>query len=77
MVRILTTQFGLWIDTCLSTNNTLHGSSKAVEKSDILHQIENVAKSSGVDLTCYVFNLEDAIVHVVISNPSGVLTIEK
>ena len=38
--QLLTTKFGLWIDTCSSTDNTLHGSGREVEKSDILLQTE-------------------------------------
>ena len=38
--KFLTTKFGLWIDTGPSTKNALHGSSRAVEKSEILLQIE-------------------------------------
>ena len=52
----LTTKFGLWRDTRSSTDNTLHGSDKAIEKSGILLQIEKVAESSNGDLTCYVFS---------------------
>ena len=67
----------LWIDTRSSTNNTFHGSSRAVEKSGILLQIEKAAETSDGDLTCYVFNLEDAVAHLSVTNPSGILTIEK
>ena len=56
----LTTKFGLWIDTRLSTDNTFHGSGRAVEKSDILLQIKKAPEASNGDLRCYVFNLEDA-----------------
>ena len=72
----LTTTFGLWIDTRSSTDNTLHGSGRTVEKSGILLQIEKVPEASG-DLTCYVFSLEDAVPHLSVTDPSGVLTIEK
>ena len=50
--EFLTTKFGLWIDTRSSTNNTLHGSGRAVEKSGILLQIEKASETSGGDLTC-------------------------
>ena len=73
----LTTKFGLWIDTRSSTNITLHGSSRAVEKSGILFQIEKAPATSGGDLTCYVFSLEDALTHLSVADPSGLLTIEK
>ena len=66
----LTTKFSLWIDTC-------HGSGKAVEKSDILLQIENAPETSGGDLTFCIFSLEDAVAHLTVTNPSGILTIEK
>ena len=75
--EFLTTKFGLWIDTRSSTDNTLHGSGRTVEKSGILLQIEKVPETSNGDLTCYVFSLEDAVVHVSVTNPSGILTIEK
>ena len=59
-----------------STDNTLHGSGKAVEKV-ILLQIEKVPETSGGDLTCYVFSLEDAVAHLSVTDSSGILTIEK
>ena len=70
--EFLTTKFGLWIDTRLSTGNTLHGSGRAVEKSGILLQIEKVPETSNGDLTCYVFSLEDAVAHLSITDPSGI-----
>ena len=73
----LTTKFRLWIDTCSSTDNTLHGSGRTVEKSGILLQIEKVPETSNGDLTCYVFSLEDAVAHLSATNPSGILTIER
>ena len=75
--ELLTTKFGLWGDTHWSTDNTLHGSSRAVEKSGILLQIEKVAESNDGDLTCRVFSLENAVSHLAVSDPSGILTIEK
>ena len=63
----LTTKFGLWINTCLSTDNTVHGNSRAVEKSDILLQIKKAPE----------FSLEDAVDHLSVTNPSGILNIEK
>ena len=72
----LKTKFGLWIDTRLSTDNTLHGSGRTVEKSGILLQIEKVPEARG-DLTCYVFSLEDAVAHLSVADPSSILTIEK
>ena len=44
--EFLTTKFALWIDTRSSTNNTLHGSGRAVEKSGILLQIEKVPETN-------------------------------
>ena len=49
--EFLTTKFALWIDIRSSTNNTLHGSGRAVEKSGILLQIEKVPETSNGDLT--------------------------
>ena len=72
----LTTKFALWIDTRSSTSNALYGSSRAVKKCGILLQIEKAPETSG-DLMYYVFSLEDAVAHLSITNPSGVLTIEK
>ena len=73
----LTTKFALWLDICSSIDNTLHGSGRAVEKSGILLQIEKAPETCGGDLTCYVFSLEDAVAHLSVTNPSGILTIEK
>ena len=75
--EFLTTKFGLWIDTRSSTDNTLQGSGRVVEKSGILLQIEKVPETSNSDLTCYVFSLEDAVPHLNVTDPSGILTIEK
>ena len=80
---VLMTKFGLWIDTRSSSDNTLHGSGRAVEKSGILLQIEKVVESNDTesnesnDLTCHVFSLEEAVTHLAVSDPSGILTIEK
>ena len=71
------TKFGLWIDIHSSTDNTLHGSGRALEKSGILLQIEKAPEASNGDLTCYVFSLEDAVAHLSVTNPSRILTIEK
>ena len=75
--EFLTTKFRLWIDTRSSTDNTLHGSCRAVEISRILLQIEKAVESSNGDLTCYVFSLEDPVAHLSVTNPSGILAIEK
>ena len=75
--ELLTTKFGLWIDKRSSTGNTLHGSGRAVEKSDLLLQIEKVPEASDGDLMCYMFSLEDAVPHLSVTDPSGILTIEK
>ena len=74
--EFLTTKFGLWIDTRSSTDNTLHGSGRSVEKG-ILLQIKKVPETSDGDLTCYVFSIEDAVAHIRITDPSSILTIEK
>ena len=65
----LTTKFALWIDTRSSIDNTLHGS--------ILLQIEKTPETNGGDLMCYVFSLEDAVAHLSVTDPSGILSIEK
>ena len=75
--EFLTTKFWLYLDTRSSTDNTLHGSGRAVEKSGILLQIEIEAESRDDDLTCLVFSLEDTLAHLAVSDPSGSLTIEK
>lgn len=67
----LTTKFWLWIGTCSSNDNTFRGKSRAVKKCGILNQIEKTAESR------YVFNLEDAVAHLAVSNPSEILAIEK
>ena len=68
---------GLWIDTRSSTDNTLHGSGRAVEKSGILLQIEKAPEVSNGDLPCYVFSLEDTVAHLNVINSDGILTTEK
>ena len=75
--EFLTTKYGLWIGTRLSTDNTLHESGREVEKSGILLQIEKVPEAGDDDLMCYMFSLEDAMAHLSVTNPSGILTIEK
>ena len=75
--EFLTTKFGLWIDTRSSTNNTLHGSARVVEKSGILLQIEKAPEASNGDLTCYMFSPEDAVAHLSVTDPNGILTIKK
>ena len=72
----LTTKFALWIDARSSIDNTLDDSGRAVEKSGILLQIEKAPETSG-DLMCYVFILEDAVAHLSVTDPSGILAIEK
>ena len=76
--EFLTTKLGLWINTRSSTDNTLHGSSGlALEKSSILLQIEKVPHASNGHLTYYLFSLEDAVAHLSVTDPSGILTTEK
>ena len=75
--EFLATKFWLWIDTRSSTDNTLHGSGKAVGKIGILLQTEKAAETSDGNLTCYVFSLENAVAHLPVTNPSGTLTVEK
>ena len=76
MGKFLTIKFALWIDTRSTIDNTLHDSGRAAEKSGILLQIEKAAETSG-DLTCYVFSLEDVVTNLSVTDPSGILTIEK
>ena len=70
--EFLTTKFWLWIGTRSSTDNTLQGSGRAVEKSDIILQIEKALEASNGDLTCYVFSLEDAVSHLSVIDSSGI-----
>ena len=75
--EFLTTKFGLWIDTRSSTDNTLHGSGRAVEKSGILLQTEKAAEASDGDFTSYMFRLEDVVAHLSVTNSKVTLTTEK
>ena len=75
--EFLTTKLGLWVDTRSSTNNTLYGSGRTVGKSGILLQIKKAPEASNGDLTCYAFSLEDAVAHLSVTDPSGILTIGK
>ena len=73
----LTIKFGLRIDTRPSTDNTLPGSGRILVKSGILLQIEKAPETSS-DLTCYVFSLENTLVHLTVTNDaSKILTVEK
>ena len=73
----MTTKFALWIGTRSSIDNTLHGSGRAVEKSDILLQIEKAPETSGGNLMCHVFGLEDAVANLSVTYPSDILIVEK
>ena len=75
--EFLATKFGLWIDTRSSTDNTLHGSGRAVEKSGILLQTEKAAEASDGDFTSYMFRLEDVVAHLSVTNSKVILTTEK
>ena len=72
--EFLTTKFGLWI---YVWSNTLHDSGKTVGKYGILLQIKKGAGKSGGVLTCHMFSLEDAVVHLATSDRGGFWTIEK
>ena len=72
----LTTKFALWIDTRSCIDDKFHGSGRTVEKSGKLLQNEKTPQASG-DLICYVFSLEDAVNHLSVTDPRGILTIEK
>ena len=74
--EFLTIKFALSIDTRSSIDNTLHGSGREVNK-DILLQIKKAPEASGGDLACHVFSLEDATAGLNVTDPSGILTIEK
>ena len=67
---ISTTKFALWIDTQSSTNKTLHGSRRTLEKSKVLLQIKKVAENSNYYSTCHVFSIGDALAHLATSDPS-------
>ena len=72
----LTTKFALWIGTRSSIDNTLHGSGRAVEK-EVYCFISKKHLKPVVVILCYVFSLEDAVAHLSVTYPSGILTIEK
>ena len=74
--EFLTTKFRVWIDTSSNTDNTLHGGGSVVEKSGILPEIAKASEASG-NLKCYMFSFEDAVAHISVTNPSGILTMEK
>ena len=76
MERVFKDKICVMRDTLSSTNNALHGSGRSVEKTGILLQIEKAPEASG-DLTCHVFSLEDATTCLNVTDPSGILSIEK
>ena len=43
----------------------------------IMLQIEKASEIGDDKLMCYVFSLEDAVAHLSVTDPSGILTIEK
>ena len=60
--------------TRLSTDNTLHGNGRAVEKRDIPLQLKKRAGNSEDDLKCHVFSLEDTVAHLAVRDPSRIGT---
>ena len=74
--EFLTTKFALWIDTRSDTNNAFRGSGRAVQ-SGVSLQIEKTPEAGGGDLMYHVFRLEEAVAHLSVTDPSGILTIEK
>ena len=74
--EFLSTKFGLWIGTRSSIESTLHGNDSVIEQGIIL-QIEKASEAGGGDHMCYVFNLEDAVAHINVTDPDGILTTEK
>ena len=74
--KCLSTKFGLWIGTRSSIESSLHGNDSVIEQGIIL-QIEKASEAGGGNLMCYVFNLENAVAHISIIDPNGILTIEK
>ena len=73
--EFLTTKFALWIDTRSSIDNTLHGSSRAVDKG-IMLRIEKAPEASDGDLTYHVFSFVDAVARWSVIVPEKILTIE-
>ena len=74
--EFLSKTFGLWIDTRSRIDNTLHGNGRTVDKGMVL-QNEKASEVGAGDLVCYVFSLEDAVVHISVTDPSSILTIDK
>ena len=74
--EFLSKTFGLWIDTRSSIDNTLHGNGRTVDKGMVL-QNEKASEVGVGDLVCYIFSLEDAVVHISVTDPSSILTIDK
>ena len=74
--EFLATKFVLGIDTHSSTDSIFHGSGR-VANQGIKIQIEKASAASGGDLMCYVFSLEDALAHLSVTDPSGILATEK
>ena len=73
--ELLLTKVVLWIDMRSNTDNTLHGTNRIVDTGTLI-QIDKASETNG-DLMCYVFSLEDALAHISVTSPSGILTIEK
>ena len=73
--ELLLTKVVLWIDMRSNTDNILHGTGRIVDTGTLI-QIDKASETDD-DLMCYVFSLEDALAHISVTNPSGILTIEK
>ena len=73
--ELLLTKVVLRIDMRSNTDNTLHGTGRIVDRGTLI-QIDKASETDG-DLMCYVFSFEDALDHISVTNPSGILTIEK
>ena len=74
--EFLTTKFALWIDTRSSIDNTFHGSSRSLDQG-IMLQIEKASETGNDKHMCYIFSLDDAVAHLSVTDPSGILKIEK
>ena len=69
----LTTKYEPWFDTRLSVDNKLHGSGR-LKNSGVRLQIDKVEESDR-NLTCYIFAVQDAYVHLSEAINLWVLTI--
>ena len=56
---------------------TKHPSQQWQDSGKYITSDQKAPEASNEDLTCYVLSFEDAVAHISVTDPSGILTIER